>query len=75
MIPKPVEGKDYYMEEIVVERDAKTGEVFDRDAWVKAELAARGLNCKGEPLRPHERERPAGERTLFDYRETEEVTI
>ena len=67
MIPKPVEDKDYYVEEI--ERDAKTGEVFDRDVWLRHELAARGLNSEGKPLRPHERERPAGERTLFDFRE------
>ncbi len=75
MIPKPVKGKDYYMEEVAVELDAKTGETFDRDAWVKAELVARGLNSKGEPLRPHERERPGDERTLFDFRKAEEVTI
>lgn len=50
-----------------VEFDFKTDLPFNRAKWQKAKLAEMGLNESGEPLRPHEKERPESEKRLEDF--------
>ena len=40
---------------------------FDREAWVKQECAKMGVNVMGEPLKPHEIERPGSESKLWQF--------
>lgn len=47
-----------------VKLDFETDKLFDEAAWRKVKLFERGLNTKGEPLRPHEKVRPVDETTL-----------
>lgn len=49
-----------------------TDEPFNRVACQKAKLLELGLNSDGKPLRPGERDRPVGERTLDDYTEKQQ---
>ena len=50
-----------------IELDFVTDEPFDREAWTTAKLQELGLNKKGEPLRPYEKDRPPCETTLTDF--------
>ena len=59
-----------------VELDFKTDLPFNRADWQKAKCAEMELNESGEPLRPHEKERPTSEKKLgvFTSKRTNEET-
>ena len=42
------------------------GTPFDRMEWAQKKCAEMGLNIEGAPLKPHEKERPATEKTLLE---------
>jgi len=53
-----------------VELDFETNLPFNRAEWQKAKYAEMGLNERGEPLRPHEKER--AEKKLEDFAQKKE---
>ena len=79
-IPYPVKNVDFHIgidtniggdRDKEVELDAVTGMLFNRREWQKAKLLELGLNKNGDPLRPHEKERPRSETTLGIFTEAD----
>ena len=80
-IPYPVKNVDFHIGidtgiggncHTEVELDVVTGMLFNRREWQKAKLLELGLNKNGDPLRPHEKERPRSETTLDTFTEETE---